>query len=416
MKQSLYKIFTDPIHGFISVPKGTVLRLLDHAYIQRLRRIRQLGLAYTVFPGAEHSRFSHALGAMGLMQKLLGSLKDKNTTISNDEHQSMLIAILLHDIGHGPFSHTLEHTLIKNFNHEMMTLALMRELNNTFDGELETAIEIFTGQHKKKFLHQLISSQLDVDRLDYLKRDSFYTGVLEGSIGLDRIIKTLRIHQDQVVIERKGIYSIENYIMARHLMYMQVYLHKTVLSADKLIRSVFKRARDLIKEDYKLFIPSPSLKYFLTKNLSANKGISQEMMRQFVMMDDNDVLICIKYWAQDKDPILSDLCLRFLNRRFLRTTFYNPDKQPELLKVLEGKTSTFLKKNRLPFDQNAIAYYLSAHKTESEPYTFQNDSIWILEDQDTAVEFSKAAEARHIQALSQAVVKHYCVHLKEVSL
>lgn len=416
MKQSLYKIFTDPIHGFISVPKGTVLRLLDHAYIQRLRRIRQLGLAYTVFPGAEHSRFSHALGAMGLMQKLLGSLKDKNTTISNDEHQSMLIAILLHDIGHGPFSHTLEHTLIKNFNHEMMTLALMRELNNTFDGELETAIEIFTGQHKKKFLHQLISSQLDVDRLDYLKRDSFYTGVLEGSIGLDRIIKTLRIHQDQVVIERKGIYSIENYIMARHLMYMQVYLHKTVLSADKLIRSVFKRARDLIKEDYKLFIPSPSLKYFLTKNLSANKGISQEMMRQFVMMDDNDVLICIKYWAQDKDPILSDLCLRFLNRRFLRTTFYNPDKQPELLKVLEGKTSTFLKKNRLPFDQNAIAYYLSAHKTESEPYTFQNDSIWILEDQDTAVEFSKAAEARHIQALSQPVVKHYCVHLKEVSL
>ncbi len=416
MKQSLYKIFTDPIHGFISVPKGTVLRLLDHAYIQRLRRIRQLGLAYTVFPGAEHSRFSHALGAMGLMQKVIGSLKDKNTTISHDEHQSMLIAILLHDIGHGPFSHTLEHTLIKDFNHEMMTLALMRELNSTFDGELETAIEIFTGQHKKKFLHQLISSQLDIDRLDYLKRDSFYTGVLEGSIGLDRIIKTLRIHQDQVVIERKGIYSIENYIMARHLMYMQVYHHKTVLSADKLIRSVFKRARDLIKEDYNLFIPSPSLKFFLTQNLSAKKGLSPEMMRHFVMLDDNDVLICIKYWAQDKDPILNDLSLRFLNRRFLRTTFFNPEKNSGMHEKLQEKTSTFLKKNRLPFDQNAIAYYLSVHKTESEPYTFQNHSIWILEDQDTAVEFSKAAEARHIQALSQPVVKHYCVHLKEVSL
>jgi len=408
----MYKIFTDPIHGFISVPKGLPLRLLDHAYIQRLRRIRQLGLAYTVFPGAEHSRFSHALGALGLMLKVLNSLREKNTTITNTEYESMLAAILLHDIGHGPFSHTLEHTLIKDFHHEMMTLALMNDLNRQFDGELETAIQIFTDQHKKKFLHQLISSQLDMDRLDYLKRDSFYTGVLEGSIGVDRIIKTLRVHQDQIVIERKGIYAIENYIMARHLMYMQVYLHKTVLSADKLIRSVFQRARDLIKDGHPLFFPSPALEYFIRKHPSAKKGISKETLYQYVMLDDNDVLICIKYWAQDKDPILSDLCLRFLNRRFMRTTFYQPDKKRNIEQEFKDKTSAHLRKKRMPFDEKAVSYYLDFNKTESEPYKFENNSIWIMEDHQTAIEFSAAAEARHIAALSKPVIKHYIVHLK----
>lgn len=412
----MYKIFTDPIHGFISVPKGTILRLLDHAWIQRLRRIRQLGLAYTVFPGAEHSRFSHALGALGLMLKVLTSLKEKNTTISNTEHESVLAAILLHDIGHGPFSHTLEHTLIRNFNHEMMTLALMKELNSAFDGELETTIEIFTGQYKKKFLHQLISSQLDVDRLDYLKRDSFYTGVLEGSIGIDRILKTLRVHQDQVVIERKGIYAIENYIMARHLMYMQVYLHKTVLSADKLIRSVFQRARDLMADGVEIFIPSPALEYFLSKHPSAKKGISMECLSNYVMLDDNDVLICIKYWAQDKDPVLSDLCLRFLNRRFLRTTFFKPGRKKDFEGELKEKTSAALRKMRMPFDERTVGYYLDICKTENEPYKYENDSIWIMDDPETAVEFSTAADARHITALSKPIIKHYVVHLKDVEM
>jgi len=415
LKTDQFKIFTDPIHGFVSVPKGTILRLLDHAYIQRLRRIRQLGLAYTVFPGAEHSRFSHALGAVGLMLKVLNSLRDKNTTITNTEHESMLAAILLHDIGHGPFSHTLEHTLIRDFRHETMTLALMQELNKEFKGELETAISIFTNQYKKKFLHQLISSQLDVDRLDYLKRDSFYTGVLEGSIGIDRIIKTLRVHQDQVVVERKGIYAIENYIMARHLMYMQVYLHKTVLSADKLIRSIFQRARDLIKDGITIFFPSPALEYFIRKHPTAKRGISKETLHQYVMLDDNDVLICIKYWAQDKDPILSDLCLRFLNRRFMRTSFYNPDRFKMIQQELKEKTASILRKKRLPFDEKAVGYYLDFNKTESEPYKFENNSIWIMNSPDTAVEFSAAAEAGHITALSKPVIKHYAVHLKEIA-
>jgi uncharacterized protein len=228
-KSTQYKIFNDPIHGFITVPKGIILKLIDHPYVQRLRRIRQLGLGYLVFPAAEHSRFSHALGALELGQRVLKNLREKDTTISDAEIEGTLIAILLHDIGHGPLSHTLEHTLIDDFNHELMSLAIMKELNRQFNGALDTAIDIFTDQHPKKFLHQLISSQLDIDRLDYLKRDSFFTGVSEGSVGINRILKTMRVFKGNVVIEQKGIYAIENYILSRRLMYMQVYLHKTDL-------------------------------------------------------------------------------------------------------------------------------------------------------------------------------------------
>ncbi|MCH8557854.1 MAG: HD domain-containing protein [Balneolia bacterium] len=415
-KEQLYKIFTDPIHGFISVPKGQTLRLLDHPYVQRLRRVRQLGLAYNVFPGAEHSRFSHALGAVGLMIKVLNNLRDKNTTITNAEYDGMLAAILLHDIGHGPFSHTLEHTLIRDFHHEMMTLALMKELNNQFDGQLDTAINIFTNQHSKPFLHQLISSQLDIDRLDYIKRDSFYTGVLEGSIGIDRIIKTLRVHQGNIVIERKGIYAIENYIMARRFMYMQVYLHKTVIGADMLFRSVFRRARDLMKEGYKLSFPSPALKYFIEKYPSAKKGISAELLNYYVMLDDNDVLICIKYWQQEKDPILSDLCRRFLNRKFFRASATQAELTDQTLEQLKKATADHLRKTRMPFDERSVSYYLGSFKTQNEAYKYKNDSLYILDTSGTAVEFSKAADARHIEALSKAVVKHFVIHMKDVSV
>lgn len=412
----MYKIFTDPIHGFINVPKGPILQLLDHPYIQRLRRIRQLGLAYTVFPGAEHSRFSHALGALGLMMKVLSSLRDKNTTITNPEYDGVLAAILLHDAGHGPFSHTLEHSLIQDFRHEMMTLALMKDINKSMDCELDTAIEIFTNQHKKKFLHQLISSQLDVDRLDYLKRDSFYTGVLEGYIGIDRIIKTMRVHKDNVVIERKGIYAVENYIMARHFMYMQVYLHKTVLGADKLLRAVVQRARDLVRDGYDLDFPSPALQYFVSEYPSAKKGISRKCLQQFVMLDDNDILICLKYWLRDKDPVLSDLCHRFINRRFLRTTFLKGKPSEETRGRLKEQTARALKASRMPFDEKTVGYYLFFDESESEAYQFKNDSIWILDDNGTAVEFSKASDTQNVQALRSPVKKSYVVHLKDVKV
>ena len=277
-KSTRYKIFNDPVHGFITVPKGIILRLIDHPYIQRLRRIRQLGLGYLVFPAAEHSRFSHALGALELAKRVLNNLLEKDTTITKKEYEDTLIAILLHDVGHGPLSHTLEHCLIEDFNHEMMSLTIMKELNQEFDGELDTAIAIFTNQYKKKFLHQLISSQLDLDRLDYLSRDSFFTGVSEGRIGINRILKTMRVHKGNIVIEKKGIYAIENYIIARRLMYMQVYLHKTVLSADALIRSVFKRVRDLLDSGQDLNFASESLRYFMEDQPSAKKQITKKIL------------------------------------------------------------------------------------------------------------------------------------------
>jgi len=415
-KSTRYKIFNDPIHGFITVPKGTILKLIDHPYVQRLRRIRQLGLGYLVFPAAEHSRFSHALGALELMQRVLNNLREKDTTISRAEYEGSQIAVLLHDVGHGPLSHTLEHTLIDDFNHEMMTLAIMRKLNKDLDGELETAIDIFTDQHSKPFLHQLISSQLDIDRLDYLKRDSFFTGVYEGSVGIDRILKTMRVFKDNVVIEKKGIYAIENYILARRLMYMQVYLHKTVLSADKLLLNLFRRVRHLIDIGYKPYQPSPALKYFLEERPSAKKGITGKMLRHYVNLDDNDIFLSIKYWQNEKDPILSDLSRRFLNRKLSRTSFLKKKPSDKYKDKLCEKTRRLLKDKGLPHDDDSVSYYLNFDRSFSEAYRYKNESIWILEGNDQAVEFSRAADTQNIIALTEPVVKHYCVHLKDLNV
>lgn len=413
-KSTRYKIFNDPIHGFITVPKGPILRLIDHPYVQRLRRIRQLGLGYLVFPAAEHSRFSHALGALELGQRVLNNLREKDTTISQPEYEGTLMAILLHDVGHGPLSHTLEHSLIKDFNHEMMSLAIMKELNKEFNGALDVAIDIFTNQHKKKFLHQLISSQLDLDRLDYLRRDSFFTGVSEGTVGINRILKTMRVFKGNIVIEKKGIYAVENYIIARRLMYMQVYQHKTVLSADFLLRNIFKRVHQLIEEGKELTCASPSLEYFLNEQPSAKKMISKQMIDRYAAMDDHDVYLSIKLWQKSGDKILSNLCHRFLNRDLFRTTFL--DKKPTKAQISEitQKTQKALKKLRLPQDETALSHYLGFDNSYSEAYKYKNESIWILEDE-KAIEFSKAAETKNIIALTEPVVKHYCVHLKNIS-
>ena len=415
-KRFLYKIFTDPIHGFINVRKGLILKLVDHAYIQRLRRIRQLGLSYLVFPGSEHSRFSHALGAMGLMDRVLSSLKEKNTTLTNTEYEGALAAILLHDVGHGPFSHTLEHTFLEDFNHEMMTLAIMRQLNDAYKGALDHAIDIFTGHYSKPFLHQLTSSQLDIDRLDYIKRDSVYTGVIEGGIGVDRIIKTMRVFQGSIVIEKKGIYAIENYITARRLMYMQVYQHKTVLGADKLLKSIFQRAKHLTQNDKLRFTASPALNFFLSQNLSAKKGITPSMLENYLMLDDNDVLQSIKYWALDDDKILSDLSARFLNRRFFRTTFRKSVSADKQRNALQSATLYALKKLGIPDTEESLQYYLFFDEIINEAYRYEHESIWVLDENDLAVEFSVAAETKSIRALSQTVVKPYIVHLKDVSV
>lgn len=414
-KSSQYKIFSDPIHGFITVPKGIILRLIDHPYVQRLRRIRQLGLGYLVFPAAEHSRFSHAIGALELGQRVLKNLIEKDTTISDAEIRGTLIAILLHDVGHGPFSHTLEHTLIDDFNHEQMSLKIMKQLNTEFDGELQTAIEIFTDQYPKKFLHQLISSQLDIDRLDYLKRDSFFTGVSEGSVGINRILKTMRVFNGNVVIEKKGIYAIENYILSRRLMYMQVYLHKTVLSADSLLKKIFSRVEYLIQQGENLNTPSSHLEYFLKKKQSAKKSISDSIVYHYMALDDHDVLISIKNWAEQSDPILKDLSTRFLHRNLFRTLFLPQNKIEKQLLKIKTQTRSYLKKKGFPHDDFSASYYYDEDKSYSEAYKYESESIWILEGKKKAIEFSKAADTRHIIALTQPVVKPYIVHLKEIS-
>lgn len=413
-KSSQYKIFSDPVHGFITIPKGTILRLIDHPYVQRLRRIRQLGLGYLVFPAAEHSRFSHAIGALELGQRVLKNLREKDTTISDAEVTGTLIAILLHDVGHGPLSHTLEHTLIEDFNHEMMSLKIMESLNKEFDGELSTAIRIFKDQYPKKFLHQLISSQLDMDRLDYLKRDSFFTGVSEGSVGINRILKTMRVFKGNVVIEKKGIYAVENYILSRRLMYMQVYLHKTVVSADALLRKIFKRVRFLLDQGENVEIPSIPLNYFLSKNPSSKKRITQKMLENYIALDDHDVYICIKRWSASEDMILSDLSIRFLSRKLFRTTFADRKKRDQIQEEVHGKTKKYLKKKGFPYDDESVSYYYDADESYSEAYRYENESIWILEDNNKAVEFSKAADTKHIIALTEPVVKPYLVHLKEL--
>lgn len=413
-KSSQYKIFSDPIHGFITVPKGIILRLIDHPYVQRLRRIRQLGLGYLVFPAAEHSRFSHAIGALELCQRVLKNLIEKDTTISDAEIRGTLIAILLHDVGHGPFSHTLEHTLIDDFNHEQMSLKIMHELNRQFEGELSTTIEIFTDQYPKKFLHQLISSQLDIDRLDYLKRDSFFTGVSEGSVGINRILKTMRVFNGNVVIEKKGIYAIENYILSRRLMYMQVYLHKTVLSADSLLKNIFKRVEYLLQQGEPIRNPSPHLKYFLSEKPSAKLSISDTTMHHYMALDDHDVFISIKSWAEDSDPILNDLASRFLQRDLYRTTFLPEKKIPAQLEKVKKGTKQYLGKMGLPDDDHSASYYYDVDKSYSEAYKYKSESIWILEGKKKAIEFSKAADTRHIIALTEPVVKPYIVHLKEI--
>ena len=410
-KSTRYKIFNDPVHGFISIPKGIILQLIDHPYVQRLRRIRQLGLGYLVFPAAEHSRFSHALGALELGQRVLNNLREKDTTISNQEYEGTLIALLLHDVGHGPLSHTLEHSLLSEFNHEMMSLAIMHELNKQFDGALSTAIEIFTDQHPKKFLHQLVSSQLDLDRLDYLKRDSFFTGVSEGSVGIQRILKTLRVHKNNIVIERKGIYAIENYIISRRLMFMQVYLHKTVLSADSLIRSIFKRVSYLFTQGKLLPSGSTQLDYFLREQPSAKKNISSSVIDAYAQLDDYDVYQSIKAWQSSKDSILSDLSDRFLNRNLFRASFYERKPGKSTHQKIQELTRSYLDKNGLPSDEESLKYYIRTEYSTSEAYKYKNDSIWIL-DNEVAIEFSKAADTKNIIALTEPVKKYFIIHPK----
>lgn len=396
------KIFNDPVHGFIEVPKGILLDLINHPYVQRLRRIKQLALSSFVYPGAEHTRFNHALGAMHLTQQALNVLINKNIPISQEEYIATLIAILLHDIGHGPFSHALEHVLIPNLDHEIMSLELMKRLNAEFKGELELALKIFNNEYPKYFLHQLVSSQLDMDRMDYLMRDSFFTGVVEGIVGTERIIKTLYVVDNQLVIEEKGIYSVEKFIVARRLMYWQVYLHKTAVTAETMLVNILKRVRQLFHQKGILWIDD-NLKFFLS--LNHLDELDDETVGRFVNLEDMNILYAVQQWRYEKDKVLSDLCTRLLSRKLFKLQMqFTPFED----KIIKNKKSYFQQKYQLT--EQDIPYYVYTGELSNQAY-FSSDQepILIAFKNGKLKSIHEASDISHFQGLAENVVKYYLV-------
>lgn len=421
------KRFSDPVHGFIAVPRALLLDLIQTPEVQRLRRIRQLGVGYLVFPGGEHTRFTHALGAMALMQDTLASLAEKGTPITPEEHGAALAAALLHDVGHGPFSHTLEYELIDGFRHEAMSRALLVALNDRFDGALDRAIDIFDGTYARPFFHQLVSSQLDMDRLDYLRRDSFHTGVIEGRVGAQRILKTMRVHplaggpDARVVIEAKGIYAVENFLIARRLMYWQVYLHKTVLAGDQVLRGALRRARLHLRAGNERAVAglSPALRFFLEKEIDASQIEDPDVLRAFCALDDADVLYSLKRWMHSDDAVLADLSRRFIERDFFRTIFLPAPPSEEQRQAWQRRVAEGLIEVGLTDAAHAnedAAYYLTVDDSRHSAYERVEGTIAILDDDGAVRELSEMTDTAAIEALTRFVVKPYVCYPKEVPL
>ena len=401
------KIINDPVYGFISIPNDFIFDCISHPYFQRLRRIKQLGLSHLVYPGAQHTRFQHALGAMHLMNKAIESLRSKGVSITAGEEQGALAAILFHDIGHGPFSHSLEHSILAGVSHEQLSLRLMEELNTSFEGELSTAIDIFKGDYPKNFLHQLVSGQLDMDRLDYLRRDSFYTGVSEGTIGIERIIQMLNVHEDQLVIDQKGVYSIEKFIMARRFMYWQVYLHKTSLAADQLLTAILKRAKELIKQGVVLFA-SPAFDFFLQRTIGAAElQENPEVLKHFNLLDDADIFNSIKTWQSSKDKVLSKLCKMLVNRNLPKIQIMNSAAtedqiQQELLKVREKWGLT----------NEESSYFVFVGDLANSTYSSESEQIRILYKDGRVCDISEASETYSFTAEQKPTVKYFISYPK----
>ena len=402
-----HKIFNDPIYGFVSLPYEIIFDLIEHPYFQRLRRIKQLGLTNLVYPGALHTRFHHAMGAMHLMGQAIEEIRSKGHEISEEEAKAVNIAILLHDIGHGPFSHALEHSIVSNVNHEDISQLFMNKLNKEFNGELTLAIKIFQNKYHKKFLHQLVSSQLDMDRLDYLKRDSFFTGVSEGVISSDRIIKMLDVANDQLAVEAKGIYSVEKFIIARRLMYWQVYLHKTVLSAENLLVNILKRAKELAKKKIDLFC-TPALKTFLYNQYSKKDFKEKpELLEAFANLDDYDIMASIKVWVSHKDAVLSMLCKQLVNRRLFKVEMQNqPFKET---KIREIKNEV---KKQLRLNDKDVNYFVFSGNVVNDAYRGDKISINILFKDGTLVDIAKASDQLNIAVLEKTVKKYYLCYPK----
>ena len=400
------KIFNDPIYGFIRIPNTLIFDLIADPYFQRLRRISQMGLSYLVYPGAHHTRFHHALGCMYLMQKSIQVLRFKGVEITEPESDGLLGAILLHDIGHGPFSHAMEHSIVEGVSHEFISLQFMEELNERFNGSLTEAISIFTGKHPKKFLNQLVSSQLDMDRLDYLKRDSFYTGVAEGNTNAERLITMLNVVDGNLVVEEKGIYSVEKFLMARRFMYWQVYLHKTGVVAEQLLISILKRARFLIKNGTTLNC-SKALLYFLSQHIDKS-NFDRVTLAKFAKLDDVDILAALKEWQCADDFVLSTLCEMILNRKLLDIKL---KKEPINETKFKNKFNKIKKLYKLTDEETS--YFVFTGELKNKAYDREHQNINILRKNGKITDVAKLSDHLNLNALSKTVTKYYMCYPKE---
>ncbi len=404
------KILNDPVYGFITIPSELIFTIIDHPYFQRLRRIKQLGLTDFVYPGALHTRFHHAIGAMHLMSITLDNLRIKGTEISDQEYEAALIAILLHDIGHGPFSHALEYSLLEGVPHEELSLLTIELLNAQLGGQLDLALRIFKNQYERKFLNQLVSSQLDIDRLDYLQRDCFFTGVSEGTIGADRIIKMMDVKDGQLVIEEKGIYSIENFLSARRLMYWQVYLHKTTVSAEKMLINLIQRSKKLAQSGMK-FTVTEEFEFFMKNNFSLSDFKKDKaLLENFLSLDDFDIWGAIKLWKRHEDYVLRNISQMFLTRNLFKINLANEPLSAQELEEMKAKT---LKKLNIPKDD--IDYFFSSGTVSNYGY-LAKDRINILTKKGKVMDVAMAADLPNIKVMSKIVEKHYVCRAKNLIL
>ena len=401
------KIFNDPIYGFITIPNPLIFDLIAHPYFQRLRRISQMGLSYLVYPGAHHTRFHHALGCLHLMQKVVRILKFKGISISNQEENALYIAILLHDIGHGPFSHAMEHSIVHEISHESISLRFMQDLNNEFDGRLSLAITMFKGDYSRQFFGQLISSQLDMDRSDYLKRDSFYTGVSEGNINSERLISMMNVVDDHLVIEKKGIYSIEKFLTSRRLMYWQVYLHKTSLVAEQMIINVLKRAKQLAQQSVALNVSS-AFGFFLEETINPT-NFDTSVLEQFSKLDDYDIIAALKSWQNHSDDVLRNMSARLLERKLLKIKFYKKNQ-------IQSELDRLQKQWIAQTDNQAadVAYFVFSGSIKNTGYRPHDDGISILHKDGSISDVIDASDNLNLKGLSKTVKRHYICFAKEL--
>ena len=403
------KIFNDPVYGFITIPDDLIFDIIEHSYFQRLRRIKQLGLTHLVYPGALHTRFHHALGAMHLTNQTISILRLKGHDISNDELQGVLLAILLHDIGHGPYSHALEPSLVCCLSHEKLSELFMEKLNKIFNNKLSLALKIYKNEYHKKFLHQLVSSQLDMDRLDYLKRDSFFTGVSEGVIGTERIIKMLNVFNGKLVVDEKGIYSIENFIVARRLMYWQVYYHKTVFAAENMLIKILKRAKFLAQNQENLFA-TPSLDYFLKNNFTENEfNENEKVLDTFALLDDFDIYTSIKVWSNHNDKILSFLCKSLVNRHLYKTEIQNQPFEETYIDKIKQKAKKIFQIN-----DDEVNYFIISKINENNAYTNENNAINILNKKGETFDIAEASDQLNFSVLSRTTKKYFLCYPKKL--